>query len=186
MPGVVSILYSATMQQPLQFEEIKERYKHYYQEAAASGRQALPYYEIQLWDQVLSKTELCIFEDIRELGIQLYPMFPISETQYFHFANPFHKIGIEIINKKSTDTLVSRKVQMYKAAGWKVYTITERDTYLPVAEFFRLKRMHEKWEFDVLPDALKFQFVKKYYKDNAACLLHYVRYIHFEQVTQEV
>jgi hypothetical protein len=174
------------MEHPFNFDHIKSSYSHYYQQALQNGNDTLPYRDIQPWSKVLNDMESGMLGDIEELDIQLYPVYPISDTQFFHFANPFHKIAIDIVNKRSYSILGDRKVQLYKAAGWKIYTIAGRDSYLPISTFFRLKRQHDKWEFDALPDALRFQFVQKYHKDNAACLLHYIMYLHFVPVVESL
>jgi hypothetical protein len=168
------------------FEQIKERYKKYYREAIRQGRRTLPYYEIQPWDQVLNEVESRAFEDIRYFGIPLYPVFPIDEDRYLHFANPFQQIGIEIVYKNSSQSLVTRKVEFLKAEGWTIYTITSKAIYHTIEEFFRIKRKRKDIEWENLSNDMQFNFVKKYHKENAVCLFLFIQWQHFhEQYYQE-
>lgn len=167
------------MEQKFNFDEIKVRYKYYYQWAVHNKKQWLPYYEIQAWDHVLNAVELRTFEDIREFGLPLWPIFPISETDYFHFANPFRKVAIEIKQKDTPPGYVDRKMKLYSAAGWKIYTLNSNTPYLSIDDFFNSKQKDNSRELSSLDDATVFEFVKKYHTENAACLLYYLQYLHF-------
>lgn len=162
------------------FEEIKERYKEFYAAAIERGDQYIPIYGVQSWDTVLNDVDLCIFQDIRILNLSLYPIFPISENSYLHFANPFKRIGIEIVYKNSPKSLIERKVELLKAQRWTIYTIESRDSYLAVEEFFRLKRLNDDIEFEELGYDLRLIFFEKYFKENANCLLYYIKMKYFE------
>lgn len=167
------------MEQRFNFDEIKRLYKQYYGEAVERGIHHLPYYEIQQWDQVLNKIDGRIFEDVRAMGIPLYPIFPVTEGTYLHFANPFCRVGIEIIYKSTPQALVERKVNLLKAEGWTIYTTNSQQTYYGIEEFFKLKRKNETIDFDDLPDETKYSFAKKYNTENAACLLYYLKVTYF-------
>ena len=138
-------MYFTLMQGTFNFQEIKERYQYYYEDALLRNRRRLPFYEIQPWDQVLNKIEQRVFEDIRIIGVPMYPIFPVTENTYLHFGNPFEKVGIEIIYKNTPKALIDRKILLLKAQGWKVYTIASQHTYYPVDVFFLDKKKRQNY-----------------------------------------
>lgn len=174
-------MYFALMQGTFNLEEIKERYKYYYEDALLRNIKRLPIYEIQPWDQVLNKIEQRVFEDIRILGVPLYPIFPVAGNTYLHFGNPFEKIGIEIIYKNTPKVLIDRKILLLQALDWKVYTIASQHTYYPLEIFFRIKRKDKNLEFEDLEEDLRFAFYNKYREDNTSCLLNYILAVHFDE-----
>ena len=160
-------------------EEIRGMYDKYLQEAHDSRKAKLPYYEIALWDKVLNAVELRMFDDIKFIGLPLYPIFPILENNYLHFANPFRRVGIEIMFKNSPQTLVDRKVALLEAEGWTIYTIKSQSSYHLIEEFFRFKRKRKDVEYEELSFEEQFQFVQKYHRENAQCLLYYLQWTVF-------
>jgi len=163
------------------FPEIEDRYRFYFNDAIAKGLNHLPYYEVQPWDVVLNEVELRVFQDIREIGVALYPAFPVAEKTYFHFANPFIRIGIEIAYKNTPQSLIDRKQKLFQAQGWTVYVIPSKHCYPTLEEFFRTKRKDPDLDWSDLPFEMQFQFFKKYHLENGACLLNYIKYQHFKQ-----
>lgn len=163
------------------FPEIEERYRYYYQDAIKRGSRHLPFYEVQSWDKVLNPVELRVFQDIREIGVPLYPVFPVAEKTYLHFANPFLQIGIEIAYKNSPKILIDRKQKLLQAQGWIVYVIPSQYCYHTQDEFFRIKRKDRSLEWNDLSFEMQFQFFRKYHLENCACLLNYIKYHHFDQ-----
>jgi hypothetical protein len=160
--------------------EIESRYRHYYQEAILRGRYTLPYYEIEQWDKVLTPVESRIFQDIREMGIALYPVFPVAEKTYLHFANPFVRVGIEIEYKNSPKTTINRKLQLLKPQRWTVYVITSQKCYHTFEEFFNIKRKDPAMQWGDLSQDLQLKFFQKYRLENCACLLNYIQAFHFQ------
>ena len=155
-------------------QKIKTKYDEYIAMAQATNRQILPYYEIELWDQVLNSVELKIFEEIRYLGIPLYPIFPITDENYIHFANPYKKIGIEVRYNNSPWNLIKRKVNYLEAQGWKMYIIDSKSTYHTLEEYFRIKRKLKTIEFDDLTLLQQYHFFEKFKLNNIACLLNFI------------
>lgn len=133
------------------------------------------------WQKVLNAVEQKTFEDLRYWGIPLYPRYPISGEQYLHFANPFEKVGIEIVFKNSPQLLIDRKVALLEASGWVVYTIKSSGTYYPIDHFFKITRK-DKWvKWEELSDRMRFLFTRKYHTENTACLVYYINVVHFQK-----
>jgi len=167
------------MRDSFDFEQIKTRYKFYYEQAIQKKTDRLPFYEIQRWDKVLNKVASRIFEDIRVIGMPLYPIYPYTEHEYLHFANPFEKVGIEIIYKESPQDLINRKMLLLKSLGWTMYTIKSQDTYYTMEDFFSIKRKNKELNFSELDDEMQLIFFEKYHKENASCLLYHMQAVHF-------
>jgi hypothetical protein len=163
------------------FDEIFIRYHHYFKEAESTGRRYLPYYEVQPWSEILNPVEREVFEDIREIGIPMYPIFPVAENTYLHFANPFHRVGIEIAYKNSLKALIDRKINLLRAQQWTVFVIPSQSCRLTLEEFFQRKRKDPHLEWEELSHELQSQFFKKYYLENCACLLHYINELYFQK-----
>lgn len=166
----------------LDLQTIKERYTKYLEEAQAKGRHGLPNYEIALWDQVLNPLEFKMFEDIRYIGVPLYPIFPVLENSYLHFANPFKKIGIEIKYKESPQSLIDRKIGLLSASGWTIHVIKSQGSYHTIEEYFRIKRKRKDVEFDDLSFEEQYRFVSKFKEESAPCLLYYINWTYFFEV----
>lgn len=162
------------------FEEIKEGYFRFYNQAVEKKHNRLPFYDIANWDTVLDPISKTIFSDIRDMGLQLYPIFPVDENAYLHFANPFKRVGIEIVFKNSSLKIIENKLKKLDNEGWTIYKTNSRDTNSPIEEFFRFKRKNTRIEFEDLDDDLKIAFAKKYFQENTHCLLYHIFYEHFQ------
>lgn len=160
-------------------EEITSRYGMFYRQAIAKGSTQLPYYDVQPWDQVLNDVELRLFEDIRYYNIPLYPIFPVAENTFFHFANPFKKVAIEIVYKHSPLPLLQRKKMLFAARGWSVYNTRSNETLLTMEEFFLSKRKDLSIELETLTNEQQFLFAEKYKDQSSSCLLYYILEKHF-------
>jgi len=163
------------MRSTFNFSEVIDKYRYYFLEAEKTGVNKLPYYEIQQWDKKLNEVELRIFHDIKYIGVLLYPIFPISETQYLHFANPFIKVGIEIVYKNSPKSLIKRKLEILRSQGWTVYEIESTKTYHTFNEYCNYKKV----DFDELNDVEQFEFYQSNKERNDYCLLEYMKAVHF-------
>jgi len=163
--------------------EIRRRYKELQEEAERNGRLFLSY-DVENWIDKLNEVEKRIFQDLRVLGLPLYPIFPYSDDQYMHFANPFKKIGIEIIFKNSPTELIQRKVKLLESAGWTVYTINSENTYYPIEDFFQMRRKDGATEWEDLDGDQAFRFAEKYKSENAPSLLYYLRQRYFDRVVE--
>jgi hypothetical protein len=162
-------------------EEIESRYRMYYEEARIRGRESLPYYEVQPWDIVLNDVEKRIFQDIREIGIPLYPIFPVAEKTYLHFANPFTRIGIEIAYKNSPRIIIDRKLGLLKSQNWTTFVISSKNCYYTLDEFFLTKRKDPNICWDDLDYDLKCKFFDKYHLENSVCLLNHINEYFFRE-----
>lgn len=159
------------------WDEVVERYKYYYEEAKLMGHRKLPYYEIQPWDKVLDQICLRIFQDIKSIGIRLYPIFPISADQYFHFANPYNRTAIQVIYKNSKVSIINRKLEIFKPQGWTVYKTQSTKAIHTFEEFCNFKSV----EFDDLNEEEQFDFYDINKEENDYCLLQYIKAMHFTE-----
>lgn len=146
-----------------------------------SGRFILSYH-IEDWNEKLNAVEKRTYHDIRAMGLQLYPIFPVSDDQYLHFANPFKMVGIEIVYKNSPAFLIERKTKLLEGLGWKIYTINSENTYHTIEEFFRMKRKDKALEWEGLDGGLASLFAEKYHTKNALCLLYYLCQTYFQRI----
>jgi hypothetical protein len=161
--------------------ELRKKYSASWHEAVANRRFILSYH-IEQWSDKLNEVERRTYHDIRALGLQLYPMFPVSDDQYLHFANPFKMVGIEIVYKNSPAFLIERKTRLLEGLGWKIYLINSENTYHTIEEFFRIKRKDKALEWEELDGELASLFAEKYHTKNASCLLYYLQQKYFQRV----
>ncbi|TMI63659.1 MAG: hypothetical protein E6H07_12865 [Bacteroidetes bacterium] len=161
--------------------ELRKNYSASWYEAVNSGRFILSYH-IDDWNQKLNAVEKRTYHDIRFIGLQLYPIFPVSDDQYLHFANPFKMVGIEIVYKNSPELLIERKTKLLEGLGWKIYTINSENTYHTIEEFFRIKRKDKSLEWEELDGELASLFSEKYHTKSAPCLLYYLQQKYFENI----
>lgn len=173
------------MDQRFDIPEIWRRYSASYIDAVNSGRFLLSYHDVEDWNTKLNEVEKRTYYDLRAFGIALYPIFPYSDANYLHFANPFKMVGIEIIYKNSPLTLIENKTKLLAGMGWTVYTINSENTYHTIEEFFRIRRKDKTLEWVELDGDLAFRFAEKFHKQNAPCLLYYLQHKYFRREVVE-
>ncbi|HKC37030.1 MAG TPA: hypothetical protein VKB95_13240 [Chitinophagaceae bacterium] len=172
------------MQNRFDIPEIRRRYSSLYIEAIKAGRPLLSYHDVEDWNNKLNAVEKRTYHDLRALGLPLYPIFPYSDDQYLHFANPFKMVGIEIVFKNSPIALIERKTKLLAGMGWKVYTINSENTYHTIEEFFRFHRKDKSLEWEDLDGELALRFAEKYHLQNAPCLLYYIQQRYFKRLVE--
>ena len=166
------------MQSTFNLEVILGQYSKYYAEALKTRVYKLPYYEVQEWDKVLDPVALHIFEDIKIIGIPLYPIFPVAENQYLHFANPFNRVGIEIVYKNSDKNIIHRKLELLRSQGWTVYESISTKSHYTFEDFYSYITGKEL-AFEESEDGEIMEFLEKFKDKNAGCLLQYMKAVHF-------
>jgi|GEM_PF-1875678 len=169
------------MHKDINFVQVKERYDYWYRRALDTGVNKLPYYEIESWDKLLNPVALRVFEDIKFMGIPLYPMYPLTESTVLHFANPFNKIAIEINYKNSKQELLARKLAILKAAGWQVYKTASQKSYYSFEEYFNFQYKEVDVVFSELDEDTQFTFLEDNKENNTPCLLKYIQIKHFSE-----
>lgn len=165
------------MESNLNLEEIRKRYEYYFQKAMINRDYTLPCYEIQYWDQVLNPVAKRVFEDIRCMGLSLYPYYPISGYGFIPFANPFIKVGLEIIYKHTDVEVLKRKVSFLESVGWEMYLTKSQKSYYTFNEHcdFKLKPK----TYDDLSEEEQDEFLIANKDANTGCLLTYIRNLYF-------
>lgn len=110
------------------FAEIKTHYQESAQCILAAGKRQYgldPYAWSGLVD--MSPIEWRIWQDIRELGLVMYPQYPVAGF-FVDFGNPVAKVAIECDGKEfHLDVEADRRRQsIIEAEGWTVYRFTGR------------------------------------------------------------
>lgn len=110
------------------FAEIKTHYQTRAPEILAAGKRQYgldPYAWSGLVD--MSPIEWRIWQDIRELGLVMYPQYPVAGF-FVDFGNPVAKVAIECDGKEfHLDVEADRRRQsIIEAEGWTVYRFTGR------------------------------------------------------------
>lgn len=108
-------------------EEIRRIYKEY--EKKIISREITSPYSLGI-DFEFSPIERSVWEDIRYLGLPLFPQYPIG-PYFADFADPKRKIAIEVDSiqfhkDKKKDADRQRQIQRL---GWKVYRIPSWMTF---------------------------------------------------------
>lgn len=82
------------------------------------------------WIKYFTPIEFDAWQSIRCKGIPLYPQYPV--LRYFlDFANPYHKIGIEMDGKDFHDKVKDKARDLDLAkAGWSIFRITGSECYV--------------------------------------------------------
>jgi len=166
------------------FNTIKEIYDSYLIQPRVIEDQRMPV-SIAPWDEILNPVEFRIYEDTRYIGLPLHPRFPVYDQTYLHFANPFKKIGIEILFKHSSPDIVYRKRRFLEAGGWMIHVVRSQNTYYTIEEYFRFKRKQRDMEFEDLTYEQRLRFAKKYKEKNVASLLHFLKLTEFSSLHED-
>lgn len=161
------------------FDEVKKRYKLWRRLAIREQHYTLPYYEIQTWDKLLDPVAHNIFDDIKCLGVPLYPIYPISEYDYIHFGNPFIKVGIEIAYKNSSKERIDRKAKELQSKGWTIYVTDSRKAHYTFCEYHEFVLKGKPIQFDDMQPEEQSKFIEQNKDHNTGCLLEYINNKHF-------
>jgi hypothetical protein len=115
------------------FAEIKDFYQARTKNILAAGKNRYgidPY----AWNDLvtLSPIEWRIWQDIRELGLVMYPQYPVAGF-FVDFGNPIAKVAIECDGKEfHQDVEADRRRQaIIESHGWTVYRFTGRQCNEP-------------------------------------------------------
>lgn len=83
------------------------------------------------WFSIFTPIEHNVWNDIRCLGLPMYPQFPVK-GYFVDFGDPVKKIAIEADGKRwHTDVERDKERQEHiEQEGWTVYRIEGRQTYL--------------------------------------------------------
>ena len=119
-----------TPSQTAYFDKLKLIRKAYIEKW--TGEQRQDPYKFGPWWEIKTEIERNVWNQIRYLGLEFYPQFPISRY-YADFANPFKKICIEVDGKIHQEAAVqekdTRRENYLKNNGWTVYRIPGWKTY---------------------------------------------------------
>ena len=82
-------------------------------------------YAFYNWDSIFSPIERLVWIEIRNLGLNFYPQFPVL-SYFVDFADPIKKIAIELDGKEYHQDLQKdmRRQNEIENDGWTIYRIT--------------------------------------------------------------
>lgn len=153
----------------INFNQIKKDYEQEFSDQSKKGSDKLSFH-VEDWNNVLDKSQLEIFREIKSIGVWLFPFYPIG-NQFVNFGNPFSKVGIEIIynNFKQEKEI---KIQEFEKIGWEIHKIPAFNNTLSVEDLYGQK--HNGYLEDLSSEDY-LAFLKENKNENLDCLLHYIK-----------
>ncbi len=168
------------MNKRLNLKEISEAYRVWLENVINTKDPRIHIYDIADWPNILGPRALMVFDDIRGIGLPLYPIYPIDENEYLEFANPFLKVGIEHVYNNSPEEKVAKKIELLEKKGWTIFPIKSQKTYYTFEQFCHFKLVEEGLgRYEDLDNNEKEKFLEDYKFSNTACLLYYLRSNYF-------
>ena len=165
------------MKQKPDFDSIKLLYEKSYSKALQTSSQKIST-DVEDWYSVMNEVQFNVYNDIKYVGIFLYPLYPIGDY-FIDFGNPFAKIGIEILYKDYGLSAKQDRINFFEANDWKVYTIESKNTYLNAFELFdRLKNPTETRGLDQVEYDEWWKFICDNKETNSQCLIYYIKQFH--------
>ncbi|OHD17913.1 MAG: hypothetical protein A2086_16240 [Spirochaetes bacterium GWD1_27_9] len=159
----------------LNLDFIKETYLKEYEIAIETEKYILDPYIID-WKEYLPEIDFKLYEDIRRIGVHLYPKYPVSNNYFLSFGNPFLRIGIDIV--KGDISLYNHRLKEIKSKGWTVFRLFSHQINIDAQSFFE-----SKTDYSCLLNDLDFEewknFIFKNHQMNAECLIEYLKIEYF-------
>lgn len=157
------------------FDFLRDQYHTLYKNSLERGVYKLDY-NLEDWHSTLSDIQLKLYNDIKDIGVFLYPLYPIGEY-FVDFGNPYKKVGIEILYKEYERQERLDCVEIFRKLGWTIYTLESKYVTFSAEDlFYKLfpeerdgDRDNEKWT----------QFIFDYRNENSECLVYYIRSEYF-------
>lgn len=79
------------------------------------------------WAVKFTPIEKLAWHSIRSQGVPLYPQFPLF-NHFVDFANPFHRVGLELDGKEWHDEKKDReRDQKFAEFGWRIFRVPGRE-----------------------------------------------------------
>lgn len=107
-----------------ELKTIKQNYTDLFQER-------IDPYAIYDWWKIFTPIEKLVWQDIRFVGIPMYPQYPV-DNYFIDFADPIKKIGIEVDGKEFHQDVEKDELRQKQLEnrGWKIYRIKGFQTLL--------------------------------------------------------
>ena len=153
------------------FEQINRLYQLSYQKALASGIHKLDF-SIENWYHTLSNVQVKVFEDIKYVGLFLYPIYPIGE-HFIDFGHPFKKVGIVVLYKDFQRQERLEAIKYFENKGWTVFTLESKAVFLTAEEFYKNKKRSSGYDYYSDPNIS--EFLQDYKDQNSQCLVQYIK-----------
>lgn len=158
---------------------LSRHYSEAYNEAVKKKVYKLPSY-LEDWKKTLNEIEFKFYSDIKSIGVRLYPYYPF-ESITIDFANPFVKVAVIILYKKSNPTSIKKKTDTLQKYGWTVYTLQSKAVTYSAKELFSKENPNAKLDFEDIDNETFLNFINKYSGINSECLLYLIRETHFSE-----
>lgn len=154
-------------------ENIRKQYLRGYKEAIEDKVFKLCF-DVEVWERVLNDIELKLYHDIKEIGVFMYPYFPIG-GDFADFANPFKKIAIIIKYKKSWDWHIKKRQKFFEGFGYTVYILESAGVTHSLEKFYQIQNFTNfySWEYADLEE--RKEFLNKFKNQNSQCLITYLK-----------
>lgn len=121
------------------------------------------------WHNILQSPYSLFRDDIKIVGIRLYPIVELAHNEFVHFGNPFEKVGV-FIQCKEFEKIQSQNPE------WKLYNIYKNDCFETVNQFYeKVKTFDMPSTYYELEPENSIDFFKKYKIKNGQLLLYYLK-----------
>lgn len=115
---------------PERFKVIRRNYEAFARHVESGQESWLDHssvYEIGDWGALMTPIESAIWQDIRQMGLPLWPQLPVGRV-FVDFGNPVKRVAVECDGAAWHDAAKDAKRDAYLGEmGWRVYRITGRD-----------------------------------------------------------
>jgi hypothetical protein len=157
------------------FESIRNLYLSLYNESIQKRRELLSF-NVEDWHKTLYEIPLKVYNDIKSIGVFLYPIYPIGDY-FVDFGNPFKKVGIEILYKEHQRQEKLDSIEYFEKRGWTIYRLESKYVEPSAEELYRRENIDLKGAY-LYEDENMFDFFEKHKYDNSECLIYYIREKH--------
>lgn len=160
-------------------ELLRRLYSEAYSKSINEKNYKLPTY-LEDWRETMNEIEFKFYSDIKSIGVRLYPYYPVDSI-IVDFANPFVKVAVIIIYKKSNTKSIEERIKTLQKAEWTVYTLESRAVTYSAKELFNKKNPNAGLDFEDLDRETFLDFVTRFSGSNSECLLYAIRERHFDK-----
>lgn len=159
-------------------EQLRTLYLKGYNNALQEKVYKLPVY-LEDWKETMNDIEFKLFCDIRSIGVHLYPYYPVEHLMV-DFANPFSKVAILIVYKKTDSKQHQEKVDFLTKNGWKVYSMESKAVTFSAEQLYRRTNYNSSKQLSELEYESFLSFVNENSSNNSECLVYSIKEKYFK------
>ena len=157
------------------FVSIRDLYLKLYNESIEKRKELL-HFGVEDWHSTLYEVALKVYNDIKSIGVFLYPIYPIGDY-FVDFGNPFKKVGIEILYKERQRQERLDCIEYFEKRGWTIYRLESKHVEPSAEELYRRENIDLENPY-LYEDENMFDFFEKHKDNNSECLIYYIREKH--------